>query len=57
MPEFAIRLLVGVLLIFLFDRILAIIAINPQAKQILEVVLIIVVVLYVLFGGAYLPFR
>ncbi|MDE1868183.1 MAG: hypothetical protein KGI08_10810 [Thaumarchaeota archaeon] len=46
LPDFLIRLAIGVLVLILGDRIFALIS-NPLAKQILEILLLVVVVLYV----------
>ncbi len=53
--EILIRLLIGVLVYFLGEKIIELVK-DESLRQILNVILIIVVVLYVVFGS-FLPFR
>ena len=55
LPELLIRLLVGVLVFFLGEKVIGLVK-NPDMQQLLTVVLVIVVVLYVVFGS-FVPFR
>lgn len=55
LPELLVRLLVGFLVFWLGEKIIALIK-NPDLQQILTVVLIIAVVLYVIFGS-FIPLR
>lgn len=55
LPDFLLRLLIGALVLFIGDRILGLVT-NASAKQALDVILVIVVVLYIIFG-AILPIK
>ena len=53
--EILVRLLIGVLVYWLGEKVIALVN-NGDLQQILNIILIIVVVLYVVFGS-FLPFR
>lgn len=52
MPEILIRLIIGVLVYFLGEKIIGFIQ-DSDVKQILHIILLIVVVIYVLFGNIF----
>lgn len=57
MEELLIRLLVVVLVIWLGDKILATIPISQEAKGIVSVILLILSVLWLIFGTTFIPIR
>lgn len=56
MDPFLFRLLVGALVWFIFDKIIALLVKKPTPKEIFDIILLIAVVLYVFFGS-FLPFK
>ena len=52
LPEFLLRLLIGVLVFWLGEKVIGLLD-NAKIQQVLTVVLIIVVVLYVIFGAVW----
>lgn len=48
-----VRFLLGALALFIGDRILTLVK-NPQAKEVLDVILIVAVVLFIAFGSIIL---
>lgn len=55
LPELLTRLLIGVLAFWLGEKIISLIT-DARLQRVLNVVLIVAVVLYVIFGS-FLPFR
>jgi hypothetical protein len=54
LDPFLIRLLIAVLVIYLGEKLLAVVGISEGAKQLLGLILIIACVLFVIFGN-FLP--
>jgi Na+-driven multidrug efflux pump len=52
LPEFLLRLLIGVLVYWLGEKVIGLLE-KPEIQKILTVVLIIVIVLYVIFGAIW----
>lgn len=50
MEKFLTRLVIGVLIIWLVDTVLAKMNIRPDAKNIIEIIVLIVAVVFILFG-------
>lgn len=55
LPELLLRLLIGVLVYWLGEKIIGLVK-NGELQQILNIVLIIAIVLYVIFGSIF-PLR
>jgi len=55
LPELLIRLLIGVLVMFVGEKVIALFS-DATIKQIASIILVVAVVLYIVFGAA-LPFR
>lgn len=56
MDPFLTRLAIGVLAYFLFDLLIKRLVKKPESQDILDIILLIAVVLYVLFGS-FLPWH
>jgi hypothetical protein len=52
LPEFLLRLLIGVLVFFIGEKVIGLIE-NGDAKKLLGIVLVVAVVLYVIFGSIF----
>lgn len=55
LPELLVRLLIGVLVFFIGEKVIGLVK-NAELQQILNIILIIAIVLYVVFGN-FLPLR
>ena len=51
LQPFLIRLLIGVLIIWLIEYILGVVSIDAQVKRIITAIVVIVMVLYIIFGS------
>jgi len=56
LPELLVRLLIGVLVYFLGEKVIGLSS-NTELNKILTIILIIVIVLWIVFGGTFLPLR
>lgn len=56
LDPFLVRLLIAVLVLYLGERLLAVLTISESARGLLNIVLIIACVLFVIFGS-FIPFR
>lgn len=56
LPDLLVKLLVAVLVFWLGEKVIGLVK-NADLAQILTVILVIVVVLWVVFGGTFLPLR
>ncbi len=45
------RLLIGALVIFIFEAFLGILTMDAKAKQLLNIILIVIVIIYIVFGS------
>ena len=55
LPELLVRLLVAVLVFFIGEKVISLVG-DAKLQQILNIILIVAVVLYVVFGN-FMPFR